>query len=208
MHSIKKTAKHSLASGAAVVTALMLVCGAAPASAQDKRFYVGNDLGLSTLDFNTRRLGNFNPNAGIRTTVDDRDMSYGVFAGYRAERNFGLEVGFNRFGKTKVTISDGINSASSSVKSEGAFVAGLYHLPLPANFTLVGKLGVSNSKSNFNLFPFGTDNRSKVNPLYGVGLGYKLGESLSLRAEYNRIPNFADNDRDLSNAKLGLIYGF
>jgi hypothetical protein len=208
MNSNTTRALRKLATGAAALAAATLALAGAPAQAQDKRFYIGNDLGLSTLDFNTKRLGNFNPNAGVRTSVDDRDVSYGVFAGYRAERNFGVEFGYNRFGKTKVTISDGISSASSSVKSDGIFVAGLYHLPLPANFELVGKLGVSNSKSTFNLFPFGKDNRSKVNPLYGVGVGYKLGDSLGLRAEFNRIPNFADNDRDLTNLKLGLTYGF
>ena len=102
-----------------------------------------------------------------------------AFAGYNFNENFGAELGYQYAGRGS---ADG-----ERYENQGATLSGIARLPLGEDFSLFGEAGAYWAHTD------GLDNSdTRVSPLAGVGLTYKLNDALDLQARYRYMWDVAD----------------
>ncbi len=157
------------------------------ARADDAGFYFGAGLGEAS-----QSVDGF----------DGSDTSFKVFGGYSFSRFLAAEAGYVNGGEQ----TDTLGSIDIAIKSDGYFIAGLAKIPLGKYVAPHVKLGyvVYNSTtkvSSGNLqaagYLHGRD------PMYGLGLEFKFGDSIRVRTEYEQV-DLADTDFDI----LSLVVAF
>jgi len=168
------------------VVALMLAaaCGILPALAQaqyglgeDPGFYAGATLGLN----------------------GDDEVGWRVLAGYQANRNFGVELGYHDLGKH--------NIAGFPLESSAVEALGVGRLPLNPEFALYGKVGAYRSTSKG-----GGANERQVDVTFGAGFDYALSNNLAARVEWQRYRAMGGGAigqvGDLDVFSVGALYRF
>lgn len=178
---------------------------ATPALAQG---YVGLGLGSS------KATGADGTLAG--TTVTGANTSKGsvkVYGGFQFTPNWGIEAQYTDLGNRTFQLTNPfvVGVGSGSVKASQFSIAGTGTLPVAANFSLLGKLGVSaNRASGSATAPFIVSSANKSDLLVGVGVAYNITPKLAVRLEYEDFGKFTMNGRSAraSNTSINLQYRF
>lgn len=210
--------------------ALGMTAISAPSFAADPMgWYAGVNAGQSKAHFSGGDLDSIFASQGATSssTVDDTDTGWKLYGGYRFNPNLALEGGYVDLGKFgfNSTISSPVGTASGSVKTKnGWFVDAVGILPLPANFSVFGKVGVYDIKTELNesgafagppTTPFtvaGSHTHSDWK--WGVGAGYEFTQNLGARLEWERFNKVRAGDgdatikADVDLFSLGLVYKF
>lgn len=161
---------------AATGAAAALLAGPAPAAAADNGFYLGAGLTQS-------RINDIGP------SIDFKDNSYKLIAGFRPLDHFAVEVNYIDLGKDSESL--GPVSATVDGKAYAAFAVG--YLPLPL-VDLYAKAGVARWEANARTtgIALGSLDDSGTEFAYGAGVQARLG-SLAARLEYERF-DVGDSD--------------
>lgn len=133
--------------------------------------------------------------AGVGASRTDTDeTSYKLYGGYQFNPNWGAELAYNDLGRYR------------NANIESWTLAGVGTLPLGAQWSLLGKLGLAANRTRFA----GTTNYKDL--LVGVGVGYSFTKQFGLRLEYEDFGKLsnqggANNSRG-SNLGLSMRYTF
>ncbi|HEV7606830.1 MAG TPA: porin family protein [Steroidobacteraceae bacterium] len=153
----------------AVLAAATLMCAAAHAG--DSGFYLGAGVGEATQN---------------NDAFDGEDTSFRWLAGYSFSKYFAAEAGFVDGGTQK----DNVGGLRVTSSADGTFAAVLAKLPLGRVFTPYAKVGyvfydATSTVSNGAVTASASDSDDDL--LFGGGVEFRLGESLRLRADYEKI---------------------
>ena len=121
-------------------------------------------------------------NAAVETGTEDAAAT-NLFMGYNFNETFGAELGYQYAGRGNT--NGGINN--NAYENQGATLSGIARLPLGEDFSLFGEAGAYWSHTH----GFGMTD-SRVSPMAGVGLTYKLNDALDLQARYRYMWDLAD----------------
>lgn len=167
---------------------------------------------VSTVDF----LGGF---AEINeSSLDEKDTSFGVVAGYRFNSYFGLEVGYVDLGAAEYSAEGVINvggptlgfEADASFEASGPTASVVGMLPLSEAFDLYGKAGIFFSDMELKVGVEGegdTISGSSEDTLVGVGAAWRVGETWAVNFEFTRFMDVGDEEEtgegDIDQLALG-----
>jgi hypothetical protein len=157
--------------------------------------HAGISFGQSKLDI--RCPAGFGP-------CDDKDQFFKLYAGGRFNNAIGLEVGVMNFGK--FTAGGG---ESDGWGADAAIVAGI---PIGANSSVFGKLGVVYARTETTALPASgitIGKESGFGGRWGVGAQLGLTKAWALRADFDRyrVP-FPGDHEDVEALTLGVQYTF
>ena len=148
---------------ATVLGAVALACSLLGAAAHARSSYVGGSLGGTNYSDNINGIsGSGNPIGGK------------AFAGYQFTPNVAVELGWSWLGKS--------DNGTGRVDGNGAYLDAVGILPLDNNWSLLGRVGVTQMRVNTNL---GDDSGSSGLKL-GLGAEYALSKQTAVRAEWER----------------------
>ena len=123
--------------------------------------------------------------AGGSATFEDTDAGFKLFGGYKFTENFGVEGGYDYLGQYTATPVSGASVGKAIIKSNSWNLFGVGTLPLPKDFSLFAKLGVSSNYSKMNFSSTGTafnatdaGTNRKTSFAFGVGAGYNILKNL------------------------------
>ncbi|MEG0010346.1 MAG: porin OmpA [Aeromonas sp.] len=115
---------------------------------------------------------------GVESGTEDAAAT-NLFMGYNFNEYFGTELGYQYAGRG--------NTDGDRYENQGATLSGIGRLPLGEDFSLFGEAGAYWSHTD------GLNNSdSRVSPMAGVGLTYKLNDALDLQARYRYMWDVAD----------------
>ena len=151
-------------------------------------------------------------------SLDNSDVGWKLFGGYRFNRWLGVEGAIVDLGKFDSRITTTVPNPTQllsdvaevhPLSAQGLSVAAVGTLPIGERFTLFGKAGVFvwHGKIESNAGSFGNVNRNKngADLSIGLGAGLKITNSIHVRAEWERY--FIDrNDSDLLSVGLSFIF--
>ncbi len=155
---------------------------------------------------------------GVSIIDDEKDTGYKLYAGYRFNRNFGLEWGavdLGKFGFTATTEPAG--TLNGTIKLRGGFLDAVGFLPITDKFTALGRVGVlsANARDTFTgtgavIVTNPNPSKRDTNYKFGLGVQYDFTPSLGMRveAERYRINDAVGNKGDVDLYSVGLIYRF
>ena len=176
-----------------LAAALLGTLAALPAWAQSGtglragQFYVGGSVGLP--DWRTDHIGS------VRA-ANDSGTGLKVHGGYAFSPNVALELGAVHLGK--------LSGAGGEAKADGVFVDAVGLWPVTPEWTLLGRLGVVNTKVRGP-----QDSDRGTGAKLGLGVQYNLNATTSIRGEWERysVDAFGDKPRpDLYS--VGINYAF
>lgn len=174
---------------------LLAAAASTQAIAQDTRWYIGAAVGQSNFS------GNFTP-----YSVDNKDISTSIAAGYNFSKFVGLELGLLDFGKAKVTgIYQGV-PFSSDAKAPSAHVSLILTAPVDDAISIYGRIGAASTDRKVVACVSGgcgTTSDRKTEVVYGIGLGYAFTKRLTGTLEYLKL-----NDSKISAINAGVRFGF
>lgn len=139
---------------------------------------------------------------GIRPTlpaVEDIDIGYRHFGGYRFTRNWGVEIGYSDLGRSPDSPEPGFLAQQKFGAQTSAWtLAGTGVLPIGRDFSLQGRLGLSVATPDATLMAPGTGissafPRYRPTVLWGFGGQYDLTGSVGLRVDYNNFGRQVDD---------------
>ena len=224
MNRQKMSGKKKQVTRNALGAALIFAFTATPVAfaADEKGFYGIVELGQSEADISAP--------AGV--SVDNKDTSYSLGAGYRFNDYVSVEGGYldlvevsakasgsgsGTYYGTPITFT-GTLSAQSDAK--GWFLGPKFTLPLSKQMDLYGKVGyyfwdsdttaTLTGSGTFGGVPYTVGVTAKVtdsgeDPYYGVGLAYRFTDRLGIQAGFTR---YSVQDTDVDNLALGLTFKF
>jgi OOP family OmpA-OmpF porin len=182
-------------------------------------WYIGAGIGRSRGTIDEPRLTNSLSANGAAVTsfsTDERDTGYKLFVGKQLNRYFALELGYFDLGKFNfhsTTTGNGVLNGEAGFR--GANLDLLAQLPLTERLSLLGRVGANYAKAtsdftgNRLMAVTGPNNSErKLNAKAGLGLEYKLSESLALRgeAERYRVKDAIGNRGDVDLLSVSLVY--
>lgn len=136
--------------------------------------------------------------------VDGDASGYRVFGTYMFNKKFGIEAGYSTFGEPND------NSIPSNLEVEtdsyDVFAVGKY--PVSQNFSLIGKAGLSNSRTETEMDDDDESetHHSSTDLALGFGGQYDISERFAIRAEVEWMDN---QDSGAANMlSLGGVYRF
>ena len=137
--------------------------------------------------------------------LEKRDTTYNIYGGGYFNRNFGLELGYNDFGR--------VSRAGGSTEAEGIHMSLVGRLPLSPSFSLQGKLGTIYGRTKVTSVPasgIAAGNESGFGASYGLAAEYSFNPNWSAVLQWNRYElKFPGSGRDPVNATtVGLRYRF
>lgn len=146
-------------------------------------------------------LGSFNlPVQTLNSTLDTKDRSLALAAGYRVNRWLGLEASLFKLGSFRYastgTVSDAgtirNSTANVSYRVKGIMLGGTATLPLGRNFELRARAGLSNSDVRLGIdSTVGSGSRSdgisdsSQDLYYGAGVGIILADYYRIGLDYS-----------------------
>ncbi|MFM4994523.1 MULTISPECIES: porin OmpA [Aeromonas] len=141
---------------------------------------------------------------GVESATEDA-FAGNLFMGYNFNETFGAELGYQYAGRGST--NGGINN--NTYETQGGTLSGIARLPLGEDFTLFGEAGAYWGHTH----GLGVSD-SKVSPMAGVGLTYKLSDGWDLQARYRYMWDVADltsdagvqYENDQSVATLEAVY--
>lgn len=197
-----------------VIYAMLSLCvvGLGTAQAADG-WYIGGSAGSSNYDISE---DDFVPSLGVvgSTKVDDEDVIWKMFGGYRINDNLALEFAYADFGSFDVisTITAPFAAEThSEFKPTALLLDAVGILPLSDRFEIFGKVGlavweievdISGTPGVVRLAPDFDDDGSDFH--YGVGVAAHLTDSVAVRAEWEAI----NLDEDVDGLSIGVQFNF
>jgi OOP family OmpA-OmpF porin len=183
---------------------------AMPASAQ---WYAGVGVGSSKATGIDGPITGTGVPAGTRLTGGDSNKGmYKLYGGYQITPNWGVEAQYSDLGNRDVVArtAAGAPIVTGSLKLSQYSIAATGTLPLARDFSLFGKVGVSNNREKINIL--GQSNSgNKTSLMAGVGVAYNITPALAVRLEYE---NFGKTDQGFGGSirtdaySLSLKYAF
>jgi len=223
MNFAKSKLSRAILAGTSGTLSLMAVAIIASpvALAEDDGWYIGGNVGYSQADIDDERINSSLLGSGFSSTTiseDDNSTDYKIFGGYQVNRYFAMEAGFfelGDFGYTASTVPPGTLTGEILVRGINFDLVGI--LPISDKFSAFARAGVTRAETEADFSGTGAVNVINANPSeydnkykYGVGVEYKMTESLGLRAEAERyrINDAVGNDGDVDMFSAGLVYRF
>ncbi|MFY7857562.1 MAG: outer membrane beta-barrel protein [Rubrivivax sp.] len=187
---------HASVHALALASTLAMLGAAAPAAAQTApERYVGGSLGALT---------RYDLDCGAGVRCDRTPSGSGkVMLGLPRGKNFGAERIAWRLssGDGRVKLGTGTGTGAGTVRSQGVAAVGVFTMPLVDQLSAKARLGVGHVRGEVDYAAGGSSRRSKVAPVFGVGLSYALSPQWSLQADWDRLPTRVDG-RNKVNADL------
>lgn len=189
------------------------------AQAADQGWYLGGGLGSGQVKFNADDFVlNTNPIfATVSESNDKRKTAYKLFVGYSVNKYFGVEAAYLDLGTYQYRYTDSpAGNSADDVKIKGFNFSLVGTYPVSEGFSLLGKIGAFSSKTttntsadaifnaNYGPWPVGSTNANKTKMSLGVGVGYDLNNSLSLRGEYEQFQEVGTAD-NVANTGTGRV---
>jgi OOP family OmpA-OmpF porin len=137
-------------------------------------------------------------------SFSDDTTSVKLFGGYQVTPAMGVEVGYNHFGEGSV--SGGGATIGAKPKTFYAALTGT--APVSPEFSITGKIGVASSKVTvFGTFEGETESTDEngTSAVFGVGLQYKISDTMSLVADYENFGKVAKDSESASSLKVSNI---
>jgi OmpA-OmpF porin, OOP family len=200
------------------ITALALLAASAAsftvnAEVNQPGFYLGGSVGYTSVDWDT-----LDDIEDLGASVDDNDIGYKLFAGYRINKFFAVEGFYADLGEATAETSGFVGGnpaqASADINADTFGLAALAIYPINDNFEVFGKVGFNSwnadAKANVQIPADGvneTESESDdgTDPMYGVGAAYIFNNNLSLRVEFER---YELDDANVDMASAGIAYKF
>ena len=120
------------------------------------------------------------------TNIDrtkDTTTAFKLLAGYQSNPTFGVEAGWDHHGSSDLALSGSI----ATLKPESFYAAGTVTLPLGNQFSLFGKLGLSNNRTKVS-----GSSKTNTQAFAGVGLSYAFTQTVSGVVEYEDFGEVVD----------------
>ncbi|EOD54486.1 porin OmpA [Aeromonas molluscorum] len=153
-----------------LIAIAMATLGATAANAADDVYF---GAGVGAAHFNG--LNNIN---GVDDGTEDAAAA-NAFVGYNFTENFGTELGYQYAGRG--------NTEGSRYENQGATLSGIARLPVAKDLSIFAEGGAYWAHTD------GLETSdTRVSPLAGLGLTYKLNDALDLQARYRYMWNVSD----------------
>lgn len=193
-------------SGLAVaVTSLTLASGAQAQMTRSDGSMSMYAPGSGYIGFNAGRSHYGDRALNLTGIVNDRNNNaYSLYGGSFFNNNFGLELGYNDFGR--------VNRLGGSTKANAISLSLVGKYPIGQSFNVLGRLGGSyvrtDVSSNQAVIPNGRDNRFDVS--YGLGAEYTFTPAWSAVLQYDEYNlRYTGGARErLNTTTLGVRYHF
>ncbi len=190
------------------------------AQAQDA--YMGLSAGVASVDIDKSSFDDALRSVGVTglsSDVDEEDVAFKVYGGYRFNQHFAIEGGYVNLGSSQYDATFTGGSAEVDWKSHGIFVEAVGFLPLSDAFSLLGKGGVYFSENEVDVSASGPGGNAvssvddnEVNLVLGLGAEYAFNDSFAMRAEWERFFDVGDEDRtgegDVDLVTVGVMVKF
>lgn len=198
------------------------LCAAQPALAGDTGFYVGADIGSTSVDIDKGELDSLFFEAlaseGLfldgSSGVDDSDTTYGLTVGYRFMPYLAVEGQYLDLGEASYRASGdlyefetllGAANLDTSIDSSGFGLSVLGILPIQEVWEVFARLGMyfGDTDADFSVrlddgVDVGSgsmgDSKSEEEFFYGIGAGYTFNETWNVRIEYTVFQDIGDED--------------
>jgi len=203
----------------ALVGIAALVATSAHAS-EESGFYFGADAGVTRAD---TRKNNFDQVLGVPSelsTLDDRDTTYGITAGFKVDSWLAVEASYLDLGQVKYQVEgetpDGPTSFGATLEPAG----------LALSAVVIGDMGKVDLFARVGVFYADTDVKlsaslpgqsesdsfsdSTEEFFWGLGGNYQFADRWSARIEYRNFDKVGDSSSavtaDVNTLNLGIVY--
>ena len=154
-------------------------------------------VGVGASKFHSDCAGNF--------TCDNRDTAWKVFAGGRFNRYFGMEFGYNDFGK--------VDQNGGRTKAFAANLSLVAALPIGDRFDVFAKGGGAYGRTDVSSdasLGLAGGTKSNFEGTYGVGASYAITRNWMVRADWDRfnLDFVGQGKHDVDTATASLQYRF
>ncbi len=200
-----KQAKRFLLTLSVMTVSLLAATGAQAQSTTSPAGYSIMASGNSYLDLGVGRSEFSLNNGSGGFSSDTRDTTYSLRAGSYVNNMWGMEAGYTDFGN--------ISRGGGLTEANGLNLSLIGKLPLSEQFSILGKLGTTYSRTEVSaaaLSGLGTGKESGFGPSYGLGLEFNFTPQWSAVMQYEEHKmKFAGGETDrVSNASLSARYRF
>jgi OOP family OmpA-OmpF porin len=194
--------------------AFLLSSGVVHAQSADKAgWYAGIDIGRSRLGMNGSDVDGAFANQGIgaSTSLDQRDTSLGVNAGYRFNNYFALEGAYQRLGSFDYSATTGSDTIDGKFKASALSLAGVGIYPLSSQWSLYGKAGITRTGANLDassesgLTPTENTSHTGTGLLFGAGATYDFDRNFFAKAGWDRYTKVGDSSTGSGPIDLYLL---
>jgi opacity protein-like surface antigen len=165
----------------ALCLAIVLIAVTVPASASDTGFYLGAGIGQSSID-----IKEFYPSLGD-SLVQGGD-AFKAYGGYRFLKFIAVEAGYASLGSPQgleKNVPEHPERAEVGVKGWDAFAIGI--LPVSNVVDIFGKIGMMSWDTDIKSVQDGevvySESSTGTDTAYGIGIGFWVGQNVTLRAE-------------------------
>lgn len=162
------------------IAATLAILSSAAVAADQPYFYAGGDVGSTKVD-----------------DFDDRETSYGAFAGYQINQNFGIEAGYRSLADYDTTFLN----EKVEVRGRQTSLSVIGTIPMGNGFSVYGRLGYNHISLKAST-RFGSEKDSESKVLYGAGVSYAFTPTVSGRIEVQKPHS------DLTNVSAGVSFRF
>jgi OmpA-OmpF porin, OOP family len=214
---------HSTSLGLVVLAAIASPLAQAQDSDPGAGWYGGASVGRTSANIDNARITSGLAGQGLATqsiTNNDRDTGYKLFGGYQINPYLAVEAGWfdlGNFGYMARTSPAGTLNGDVRIRGLNLDVVGI--LPLTPKFSVFGRLGVANARSQGTFsatgaarVPYANANPSERSNGYkaGLGMAYAFTDSLSMRLEGERyrVNDSVGNKGHVDMVSIGLVYRF
>lgn len=221
----------------AAAMGMMLSVVSSGAAAESTGWYFGVTGGQAQADLNKGELDAIVDDAFFfagapvlsgSSDLEDEDVSWSLFGGYRFSPHFSVEASYIDLGTAEYRASGTVNppgpvlsapgSYSADFEVNGFTAAAVGAVPLGQMFQLHGQAGVlfadMEISQGLSVTGFGSSSDSfsadSRDFFFGVGAGMSIGEQWSLNLDWQRFKDVGDEDEtgeaDIDRISLGVIY--
>jgi OOP family OmpA-OmpF porin len=134
----------------------------------------------------------------VAPALEDTDIGYRNFGGYRFSRNWGVELGYSDLGRGNDSEYRLFEAQKFGAQTSAWTLAGTGVLPIGGAFSLQGRLGFSMATPDATLLAPGFGNgsafpRYRPTVLWGIGGQYDFTGNVGLRVDYNNFGRLAED---------------
>jgi OOP family OmpA-OmpF porin len=176
------------------------------ALAQDSGWYLGASAGQA-------KVKDLCPSSlPVGSSCDDNSGAYGVFAGYKANKFLGAELGYAYLGETNASAS----GITNTVKAQGVELLGVGAIPFNPHFEIYGKVGVffwdrKDSCAGTSCV-FGSQSGTGSDLTYALGAQFNFSRYYGMRFQYQRYQNVGDENttgkNDVDVLSVSVLFRF
>lgn len=174
--------------------ALALVTTSGMAAAAGSGWYGALDAGRS-------KISSFCDGVPAGISCNKSATAYRAQVGYQLNQNWAIEGGYVNLGKYKLSGA----GVTGSISGKGVQASVVGTLPLSNSFSLFGKVGAIHLSEKGSIVGGGLTesvSEKETKATYGAGVQLRLGESASVRAQYEKLTN------DVNMVSAGLVLHF